>query len=484
MNINRLTIHETKEALSKGEFSSEELVTSYADHIEKVDPKVDAFLLKCLDNAKNQAKKIDSDGKTNSSILSGIPYALKDNICTKDIKTTAASKMLYNFIPPYSADVYERLQSLDSIMLGKVNMDEFAMGSSTENSAFKTTKNPWDLSTVPGGSSGGSAVAVASDMAAYALGSDTGGSIRQPASLCGVVGLKPTYGLVSRYGLIAFASSLDQIGTFTKDVEDAAIVLNAISGHDAKDSTSLNLPKKDYTVNLKKGAKGLKIGILKNYKTEGVQEDVQTAMDESIAAFKDAGAEIVEVDFRYFKQALAAYYIIACAEASSNLARYDGVRYGYRAKEYTDYIDMYYKTRSEGFGSEVKRRIMLGTYALSSGYYDAYYKKGMQVRTVIINEYNKIFEHCDVLMTPTSATTAFKIGEKVDDPLQMYMSDTFTVPINIAGIPAVSIPTKLDRSGLPIGIQIVGPALGEEQILQAAWALEQSFDFRKNQPNL
>ena len=299
MNINRLTIHETKEALSKGEFSSEELVTSYADRIEKVDPKVDAFLLKCLDDAKNQAKKIDSDGKTNSSILSGIPYALKDNICTKDIKTTAASKMLYNFIPPYSADVYERLQSLDSIMLGKVNMDEFAMGSSTENSAFKTTKNPWDLSTVPGGSSGGSAVAVASDMAAYALGSDTGGSIRQPASLCGVVGLKPTYGLVSRYGLIAFASSLDQIGTFTKDVEDAAIVLNAISGHDAKDSTSLNLPKKDYTVNLKKGAKGLKIGILKNYKTEGVQEDVQTAMDESIAAFKDAGAEIVEVDFRY-----------------------------------------------------------------------------------------------------------------------------------------------------------------------------------------
>ena len=455
MNINRLTIHETKEALSKGEFSSEELVTSYADHIEKVDPKVDAFLLKCLDDAKNQAKKIDSDGKTNSSILSGIPYALKDNICTKDIKTTAASKMLYNFIPPYSADVYERLQNLDSIMLGKVNMDEFAMGSSTENSAFKTTKNPWDLSTVPGGSSGGSAVAVASDMAAYALGSDTGGSIRQPASLCGVVGLKPTYGLVSRYGLIAFASSLDQ-----------------------------NLPKKDYTVNLKKGAKGLKIGILKNYKTEGVQEDVQTAMDESIAAFKDAGAEIVEVDFRYFKQALAAYYIIACAEASSNLARYDGVRYGYRAKEYTDYIDMYYKTRSEGFGSEVKRRIMLGTYALSSGYYDAYYKKGMQVRTVIINEYNKIFEQCDVLMTPTSATTAFKIGEKVDDPLQMYMSDTFTVPINIAGIPAVSIPAKLDRSGLPIGIQIVGPALGEEQILQAAWALEQSFDFRKNQPNL
>jgi aspartyl-tRNA(Asn)/glutamyl-tRNA(Gln) amidotransferase subunit A len=484
MNINRLTIHETKEALNNGKISTEELVNSYIDHIKKTDPKVDAFLLNCWDQAKDKAKKIDQDNQINTNPLSGIPYAMKDNICTKDITTTAASKMLYNFIPPYSADVYERLNDVNSIMLGKVNMDEFAMGSSTENSAFKITKNPWDLSRVPGGSSGGSAVAVASDMAAFALGSDTGGSIRQPASLCGVVGLKPTYGLVSRYGLIAFASSLDQIGTFTKDVEDAAIVLNAIAGHDPKDSTSLNLPKKDYFNQLKKGAKEFTIGILKNYKNEGVQEEVQTAMDDAIAAYKSMGAKIVEVDFRYFKQALAAYYIIACAEASSNLARYDGVRYGFRAKDYTDYIDMYYKTRSEGFGSEVKRRIMLGTYALSSGYYDAYYKKAMQVRTVIINEYKKIFDQCDVLLTPTSATTAFKIGEKMNDPLQMYMSDTFTVPINIAGIPAISIPAELDRKGLPIGLQIVGPVLGEEKILQAAWALENYFDFRKNQPNL
>lgn len=484
MNINNLTIHETKEALKEGEFSTEELVDSYIDHIEKIDPKVDAFLLKCLDRAKDQAKKIDSDKQSDTCSLSGIPYALKDNICTKGIKTTAASKMLYNFIPPYNADVYERLNSMNCIMLGKVNMDEFAMGSSTENSAFKVTKNPWDLSTVPGGSSGGSAVAVASDMAAFALGTDTGGSIRQPASLCGVVGLKPTYGLVSRFGLIAFASSLDQIGTFAKDVEDTAIVLNAIAGHDPKDSTSLDLPKRDYTDQLKNGAKELTIGILKNYKAEGVQEEVQTAMDDAIAAYKSMGAKVVEIDFRYFKQALAAYYIIACAEASSNLARYDGVRYGFRAKDYTDYIDMYYKTRSEGFGSEVKRRIMLGTYALSSGYYDAYYKKAMQVRTVIINEYKKIFDQCDVLLTPTSATTAFKIGEKMNDPLQMYMSDTFTVPINIAGIPAISIPAELDHKGLPIGLQIVGPVLGEEKILQAAWALEKHFDFRKNQPNL
>ncbi len=484
MSINNLTIHETKEALKEGKFSTEELVDSYIDHIEKIDPKVDAFLLKCLDRAKDQAKKIDSEKQNDTCSLSGIPYALKDNICTKGIKTTAASKMLYNFIPPYNADVYERLNSMNSIMLGKVNMDEFAMGSSTENSAFKVTKNPWDLSTVPGGSSGGSAVAVASDMAAFALGTDTGGSIRQPASLCGVVGLKPTYGLVSRFGLIAFASSLDQIGTFAKDVEDTAIILNAIAGHDPKDSTSLDLPKKDYTDQLKNGTKELTIGILKNYKAEGVQEEVQTAMDDAIAAYKSMGAKVVEVDFRYFKQALAAYYIIACAEASSNLARYDGVRYGFRAKDYTDYIDMYYKTRSEGFGSEVKRRIMLGTYALSSGYYDAYYKKAMQVRTVIINEYKKIFDQCDVLLTPTSATTAFKIGEKMNDPLQMYMSDTFTVPINIAGIPAISIPAELDHKGLPIGLQIVGPVLGEEKILQAAWALEKHFDFRKNQPNL
>lgn len=482
MDITKWTIHETKNALNKGDVTVKDVVGAYADRMTDVEPEVDAYLLDCTEKALEQADELDKNGAGDNP-LAGIPYALKDNMCTKGVRTTAASKIIENFVPPYDADVYERLENDGAIMLGKTNMDEFAMGSSTENSAFKTTKNPWDTTKVPGGSSGGSAVAVASDMAAFALGSDTGGSIRQPASLCGVVGMKPTYGLVSRYGLIAFASSLDQIGPFTKDVEDAAIVLNAIAGHDAKDSTSLDIPKKDYLQGLKDGVKGMTIGISKSFAGEGVQPDVQKAMDEAVAAYKDAGANIVEVDFHYLKQALAAYYIIACAEASSNLARYDGVRYGVRADSYTDYIDMYYQTRTQGFGDEVKRRIMLGTYALSSGYYDAYYKKAMQVRTVIVDDFNKVFDACDVMLTPTSATTAFGIGEKTESPLEMYMSDLFTVPVNIAGIPAISVPAALDHDGMPIGLQLVGPVLGEDKILRAAYALEQAADF-KNKPAL
>lgn len=484
MDITRLTIHETKDALAKGDLTCEDLTKAYVDRIKKIDGTLDAYLLETLDEAVDEAKKLDKKG-IGDSPLAGIPYALKDNLCTTGIRTTCASKILANFIPPYNADVYDKLIAEKGILLGKLNLDEFAMGSSTENSAFQTTKNPWDTSRVPGGSSGGSAVAVASDMACYTLGSDTGGSIRQPAAFCGVVGMKPTYGLVSRYGLVAFASSLDQIGPFTKDVEDCAVVLNAIIGHDAKDSTSLDLPKKDYTVGLKDGIRGMKIGISKEFTGKGVEPDVQKAVDEAVAALKDAGAEIVDVDFHYLDKALAAYYIIACAEASSNLARYDGVRYGVRAPEYSDYIDMYRKTRTQGFGPEVKRRIMLGTYALSAGYYDAYYKKAMQVRTLIVEDYKQVFSKCDVMLTPTTATTAFKIGEKTGNPLEMYMSDIFTVPVNIGGVPAISIPGGVDHSGMPIGLQLVGPILSEDVILKVAYSLEQAVDFRANhRPNL
>lgn len=476
MELTRLTIHETKDAIAKGGLTYEAVTQAYADRIQALDGQLDAYLLKNLDAALDQAKTMDQKGAQGP--LAGIPYALKDNMCTKGLRTTCASKILDNFIPPYNADIFDRLNQAGGILLGKANMDEFAMGSSTENSAYQTTKNPWDTTKVPGGSSGGSAVTVAADMACYSLGSDTGGSIRQPASLCGVVGMKPTYGLVSRYGLVAFASSLDQIGPFTKDVEDCALVMNAITGHDAKDSTSLNIPKKDYTVDLKKGVKGLKIGLSKSFSGDGVQPEVQKAVDNAVAVFKDAGAEIVDVDFHYLDQALAAYYIIACAEASSNLARYDGVRYGVRAPEYSDYIDMYRKSRTQGFGAEVKRRIMLGTYALSSGYYDAYYKKAMQVRTLIVDDFNQVFSGCDVMLTPTSATTAFGIGEKTANPLEMYMSDVFTVPVNIGGIPAVSIPGGVDQSGMPIGLQLIGPILTEDRILKAAYVLEQALDFR------
>lgn len=470
--ITQKTVKELSDALKNNELTAEEITQSFIDSIKGQDETLNVFLTQTTDEALEKARAFDKLEKKPENVLEAIPYALKDNIVTDGIRTTCASKILDNFIPPYDATVYEKLTDKGGILLGKVNMDEFAMGSSTENSAYFNTKNPWDISRVPGGSSGGSAVAVASMMAPYALGSDTGGSIRQPAAYTGLVGLKPTYGLVSRYGLVAFASSLDQIGTFTHTVEDAAIVLDAIAGHDNRDSTSFNAETKDFLKDLNSDIKGKKIAISKDFLDENLQPEIREKLEEAIQVYKDLGAEIVEVDFKLLEQALSAYYMIASAEASSNLARYDGVRYGVRAQDYDGLVDMYVKTRTEGFGDEVKRRIMLGTYALSSGYYDAYYKKAMQVRTLIVDEYNKIFDQADLLLTPTTATTAFKFGERSDNPLEMYLSDIYTIPANIAGLPAISIPAGLDNEGLPIGLQLTGPALSEPELLQVANAYE------------
>ena len=404
-------------------------------------------------------------------------------MCITGTKTTCSSKMLENFVAPYNATVIEKLNQEDMIYLGKLNMDEFAMGSSTENSALKITHNPWDLNRVPGGSSGGSAAAVAADMAPWTLGSDTGGSIRQPASLCGVVGLKPTYGLVSRYGLVAFASSLDQIGPLTKDVTDSANLLNLIAGHDEKDTTSMDLPKKDYTKALVNDVKGMKIGLPKEYLDEGTDPEVKEAILRVAKKYEELGATVEECSLDVGKYASAAYYILACAEASSNLGRFDGIRYGYRTENYENLRDIYKNSRSEGFGPEVKRRIILGTYVLSSGYYDAYYKKAQKVRTLIRNAYAELFEKYDLLLTPVSPTTAFKLNEKCDDPLQMYMADICTVPVNIGGLPGMSIPCELDSQGLPIGFQLIAKPFEEETIFRAAYTYEQNTNFRgENRP--
>ncbi len=438
MNITELTVHELKEKLDKKELTSEEITKAYIDRINEKEPQIGAFVTTLEQEAIEKAKKIDKERQagTANSEYAGIPVGLKDNMCTKGIKTTCSSKMLENFVSPYDGTVVNKLVNENSmIALGKLNMDEFAMGSSTETSYFKNTKNPWDIRCVPGGSSGGSVAAVAADMVPWALGSDTGGSIRQPASLCGVVGLKPTYGLVSRYGLIAFASSLDQIGPITKDVEDAAILLSLIAGKDEKDTTTIDIPKKDYTKNLKKDIKGLKIGVPKEFFGEGINEEVKASLQKTIEVYKNLGAEIEETSLDVSEYSLATYYIIACAEASSNLGRFDGIRYGYRTPNYSNLKDIYKNTRSEGFGAEVKRRIILGTYVLSSGYYDAYYKKAQKVRTLVQNEFAKQFEKYDVLLTPTSPVTAFKFGEKSENPLEMYLSDICTVSVNIAGLP-------------------------------------------------
>ena len=412
--------------------------------------------------------------------LAGIPIGIKDNICTKGIKTTCSSKMLENFVSPYDATVIEKLKNENIINLGKLNMDEFAMGGSTEYSYFKKTRNPWNLNKVPGGSSGGSAAAVAANLVPWALGSDTGGSIRQPASFCGVVGLKPTYGLVSRYGLVAFASSLDQIGPITKDVRDAAMLLNIITGHDEKDTTSSNTPKVDYTKALKNDVKGLKIGVPKEFFGEGINEEVKVSLQAAIEKYKELGAEIEEFSLDISQYALAAYYIIACAEASSNLGRFDGIRYTYRTPEFKNLKEIYKKSRSEAFGPEVKRRIILGTYVLSSGYYDAYYKKAQQVRTLVMNEFNKGFEKYDVILTPTSPTVAFDIGSKSNNPLEMYLADICTVSVNVAGLPGISIPCGVDKEGMPIGMQLIGKKFSEETILNAAYTFEQAIKFREN----
>ena len=481
MELYELTVHELRDKLNKKEITSEDITKSYANRIKQKENSVEAFVTVLSEEAENKAKetdqKIEKGEITNK--LAGIPIGIKDNICTKGVKTTCSSKMLEDFVSPYDATVMDKINAENLITIGKLNMDEFAMGGSTENSYFKKTKNPWDLSKVPGGSSGGSAAAVASQMVPWALGSDTGGSIRQPAAFCGIVGLKPTYGLVSRYGLVAFASSLDQIGPITKDVRDSAILLNVIAGHDEKDSTSVDMTKKDYEKALTGDIKGLKIGVPKEFFGEGINEEVKESLKQAIEIYKKLGAEVEEFSLDIAKYALATYYIIACAEASSNLGRFDGIRYTYRSKEFKDLKDLYKKTRSEGFGAEVKRRIILGTYVLSSGYYDAYYKKAQQVRTLVMNEFNKGFEKYDVILTPTAPTVAFGIGEKSNNPLEMYLADICTVSINIAGLPGISIPCGVDSNEMPIGMQLIGNRFQEETILNAAYSFEQEYKFRE-----
>jgi aspartyl-tRNA(Asn)/glutamyl-tRNA(Gln) amidotransferase subunit A len=482
MEITELTVHELQEKIKNKELTITEIMQAYVDRINEKEKDVQAFVTTLTDEALKQAKdvqaKIESGEVTGD--FAGIPIGIKDNMCTKGIKTTCSSRMLENFVSPYDATVIEKLNSENIINLGKLNMDEFAMGGSTEYSYFKKTRNPWDLSKVPGGSSGGSAAAVAANMVPWALGSDTGGSIRQPSSFCGVVGLKPTYGLVSRYGLVAFASSLDQIGPITKDVRDSAILLNLIAGYDKKDTTSSNIEKKDYTLCLKNDVKGLKIGVPKEFFGEGINQEVKESLEKAIEKYKELGAEVEEFSLDIAEYALAAYYIIGCAEASSNLGRFDGIRYTYRTPEYKNLKEIYKKSRSEGFGPEVKRRIILGTYVLSSGYYDAYYKKAQQVRTLVMNEFNKGFEKYDVILTPTSPTVAFDIGSKSNNPLEMYLADICTVSVNIAGLPGISIPCGVDSTGMPIGMQLIGNKFQEETILNAAYTFEQAVKFREN----
>ena len=481
-NITNLTVHELVEKLKSNELTSEEITKAYIDRINDKEKDVDAFVTLTIDDAEKKAAEIDKQRKENkeTSQFAGIPIGIKDNLCTKGVKTTCSSKMLENFVSPYDATVVEKLNKEGIISLGKLNMDEFAMGSSTENSAIKITHNPWDLNRVPGGSSGGSAAAVAGDLVPWALGSDTGGSIREPAAFCGVVGLKPTYGLVSRYGLVAFASSLDQVGPITKDVKDNAMLLNIIAGHDEKDSTSYDIEKKDYTKNLEKDIKGIKIGVPKEFFGEGINEEVKEQLNKAIETYEKLGAIVEETSLDVAKYSLAAYYIIACAEASSNLGRFDGIRYGYRAKDYTTLKELYVNSRTEGFGDEVKRRIILGTYVLSSGYYDAYYKKAQKVRTYVKNEFDKAFQKYDVLLTPVSPNTAFKIGEKCNNPMEMYLADICTVSINIAGVPAISLPAGVDSNGMPVGMQLIGNRFEEEKILNVAYKFEQEIKFREN----
>ncbi len=475
MDITELTVHELQDKLENKEITVTDITKAYIENIKKKEEKIGAFVTiledEALKNAEEIQNKIESGEIKNS--LAGIPIGIKDNICTKGVKTTCSSKMLENFISPYDATVMEKINAENMVMLGKLNMDEFAMGGSTEYSYFHVTRNPWNLNKVPGGSSGGSAAAVAANLVPWSLGSDTGGSIREPASFCGVVGLKPTYGLVSRYGLVAFASSLDQIGPITKDVKDCAILLNVIAGHDERDSTSANVEKQDYVKALKNDVKGLKIGIPKEFFGEGINKEVKKSLEKAIEKYKELGAEVEECSLDIAKYSLAAYYIIACAEASSNLGRFDGIRYTYRTKEFSNLKELYRKTRSEGFGPEVKRRIILGTYVLSSGYYDAYYKKAQKVRTLVMNEFKKAFEKYDILLTPTSPTVAFDIGSKSNNPLEMYLADICTVSINIAGLPAISIPCGKDAEGMPIGMQLIGKRFDEQTILNAAYTFEQ-----------
>ncbi len=483
MHLYDLTIHEARALLDAGEISAVELTQAVIDRILAVDNDVRAYITLTPEVALEQARAADAarGGAGQVLPLQGIPIAVKDIICTAGIPTTCGSRILEDFIPPYDATVVARLKAAGAVILGKTNTDEFAMGSSTENSAFFPTHNPWDLERVPGGSSGGSAAAVAAGECLGALGTDTGGSVRQPAALCGIVGLKPTYGRVSRYGLIAFASSLDQVGVLTRDVTDAAILLSVIAGHDLLDSTSLDAPVPDYTAALTGDIQGMRVGVPREYFIPGMQPEVEAAVRAAVQKLADLGAEIIEVNLPHTDYALPVYYLIAPAEASANLARYDGVRYGLRIVG-NSLEDTYKQTRGQGFGPEVKRRIMLGTYALSAGYYDAYYLKAQKVRTLIKGDFDRAFEQVDVILAPTSPTTAFRIGEKTEDPIQMYLSDIFTLSVNLAGICGINVPCGFDAQGLPIGMQIMGPALGEMTILQVAYAYEQATDWHTRRP--
>ncbi len=471
-NLLDLTIVQLREMLKKKEISSVELTEYYLGRISRYDSEIKAYLKPTEDAALTMAKQADEKiTRGEEAPLLGIPLGIKDILCTKGIETTCASNILKGFVPPYDSTVIKKLKDAGYVQLGKLNMDEFAMGSSTENSAFQTTRNPWDTTRIPGGSSGGSAAAVASGLCTASLGTDTGGSIRQPAGLCGVIGMKPTYGRVSRYGLIAFASSLDQIGPFSRNVSDCATMLNVIAGYDPLDSTSIPDAVPDYHSFLGRDLKGVRIGIPAEYAIEGIEDDVRKNYEENLQVFRDQGAALVDVSLPHTQYAVATYYIICTAEASSNLARYDGVKYGLRENG-KDIIEMYKNTRSKGFGQEVKRRIILGTYVLSSGYYDAYYRKAGKVRTLIRQDFDAAFLSCDLIVTPVAPTTAFRVGERIEDPLTMYLSDIFTIPVNLAGIPAVSIPGGFDTNGLPTGLHIIGKALDEGTILQAAHVYE------------
>ncbi len=481
MELFRLGISEARKLMKKKDITVKELITDVFHRIEAVEKDIHAYMTVTREQAMDKADELLKENE--NEVLYGIPIAVKDNICTKGIRTTCSSKILENFVPPYESTVTLKLSDAGYIMTGKTNLDEFAMGSSTESSGFFPTKNPWALDRTPGGSSGGSAASVASDECAAAIGSDTGGSIRQPASFCGVVGLKPTYGRVSRYGLVAFASSLDQIGPITKNVMDAAILLNVISGYDRKDSTSAPFDVPDFTSSLGKNIKNLKIGVPEEYFIEGIDGEVDDSVKKALEELEALGGDLVTIRLPHTGHAVAAYYILATSEASSNLARYDGVKYGLSV-EGRDLLDMYMNTRAKGFGPEVKRRIMLGTYALSAGYYEAYYKKAQQVRTLIRMDFDKVFKEVEVIVTPTTPTPAFKIGEKIDDPLQMYLNDIFTISANLVGLPAISIPCGFTAVGLPIGLQIIGKHFDEETVLRTAYHYEQATDWHKRRPPL
>jgi aspartyl-tRNA(Asn)/glutamyl-tRNA(Gln) amidotransferase subunit A len=484
MELHQLTIHQLHELLVKKEVKSREVTEALYRRIRQMDGKIGAYLSLTEEKAFHQSDRVDLNIAKGEEVgdLAGIPMGLKDILCTKGVRTTCGSRILENYVPFYDGTVVRKLIERGAVMLGKLNMDEFAMGSSTENSGFQITHNPWDLSRIPGGSSGGSAAAVAADECIAALGTDTGGSIRQPASCCGVVGMKPTYGRVSRYGLVAFASSLDQIGPITKDVADCAILMNAISGYDPYDSTSVNVEVPDYKQSLTNDVKGIQIGIPDEYFIEGMDPDVERSVHEAINLFKKWGCEIKRISLPHTEYAVAIYYIICTAEASSNLARYDGVKYGLRTKEYRDLMEMYTKSRAKGFGKEVKRRIILGTYVLSAGYYEAYYRKASQVRTLMRHEFEEAFKEVDAILTPTAPTPAFRIGEKVEDPLQMYLSDIHTIPVNLAGLPAISIPCGFSLDHLPIGLQMIGRHFNEGMLLRLAYTFERNTEFHFKKP--